>query len=156
MNAMVSVNPGDANVVSPRRRSWLGRLLRALLVVAAMLAVLTLVLTVTLSLAAPQAWHQLGQNVHLHIAGESVELGRMGEMGAAHALAVGAALALALTLVIAVVCTVVPLALLVAGGAIAVALGVALLSVFSAAALVLSPLLVLLGLGWLVWRLLKG
>ena len=152
MNAMVSVNPGSANAVSPLRRSWLGRLLRALLVVAAMLAMLTLVLTVTLSLAAPQAWHELGQNVHLHIDGQSVELG---QMGAAHALAVGAALALALTIVIAVVCTVVPLALLVAGGAIAFALGVALLSLFGAAALVLSPLLVLLGLGWLVWRLLR-
>ena len=153
MNAMATVDSVSSPAAPARRRSVLGWWLRGALVFAALLITLLLVLTVLVSLAAPQLWHLFGEQVHLSVDGERIALGHL---GAAHALAIGAAVALALTIVLAVVCTVVPMALLVAGGAVLFGLAVALLAVAGAAAVVMSPLLLVLGLVWLVWRLVKS
>lgn len=153
MNAMATVDSVSSPAAPTRRRSWLGWWLRGALVFAALLITLLLVFTVLVSLAAPQLWQVFGEQVHLTIDGEHILLG---QMGAAHALAIGVAVALALTIVLAVVCTVVPMALLVAGGAVLFGLAVALLAVAGAAAVVMSPLLLVLGLVWLLWRLVKS
>ena len=153
MNAMATADSVSSPAAPARRRSWLGWWLRGALVFAALLITLLLVLTVLVSLAAPQLWQLFGEQVHLSIDGERIALG---QMGVAHALTIGAAVALALTVVLAVVCTVLPMALLVAGGAVLFGLGVALLAVAGAAAVVMSPLLLVFGLVWLVWRLVKS
>ena len=153
MNAMATVDSVSSPAAPVRRRSWLGWWLRGALIFAALLITLLLVLTVLVSLAAPQLWQVFGEQVHLSVDGEHIALG---QLGAAHALAIGVAVALALTIVLAVVCTVVPMALLVAGGAVLFGLAVALLAVAGAAAVVMSPLLLVLGLVWLLWRLVKS
>ncbi len=155
MNAMATVDSVSSPAAPVRRRSWLGWWLRGALVFAALLITLLLVLTVLVSLAAPQLWQVFGEQVHLSVDGEHIALG---QLGAAHALAIGVAvaLALALTIVLAVVCTVVPMALLVAGGAVLFGLAVALLAVAGVAAVVMSPLLLVLGLVWLLWRLVRS
>ncbi len=153
MNAMATVDSVSSPAAPVRRRSWLGWWLRGALVFAALLITLLLVLTVLVSLAAPQLWQVFGEQVHLSVDGEHIALG---QLGAAHALAIGVAVALALTIVLAVVCTVVPMALLVAGGAVLFGLAVALLAVAGVAAVVMSPLLLVLGLVWLLWRLVRS
>ena len=153
MNVMATVDSVSSPAAPVRRRSWLSWWLRGALVFAALLITLLLVLTVLVSLAAPQLWQVFGEQVHLSVDGEHIALG---QLGAAHALAIGVAVALALTIVLAVVCTVVPMALLVAGGAVLFGLAVALLAVAGAAAVVMSPLLLVLGLVWLVWRLVRS
>ena len=153
MNVMATVDSVSSPAAPVRRRSWLSWWLRGALAFAALLITLLLVLTVLVSLAAPQLWQVFGEQVHLSVDGEHIALG---QLGAAHALAIGVAVALALTIVLAVVCTVVPMALLVAGGAVLFGLAVALLAVAGAAAVVMSPLLLVLGLVWLVWRLVRS
>ncbi len=153
MNAMATVDSVSSPAAPTRRSSWLGWWLRGALIFAALLVTLLLVLTVLVSLSAPQLWQVFGEQVHLSVDGEHIALG---QLGAAHALAIGVAVALALTIVLAVVCTVVPMALLVAGGAVLFGLAVALLAVAGAAAVVMSPLLLVLGLVWLLWRLVRS
>jgi hypothetical protein len=152
MNAMATLDTASNHAAPPRRRSWLTWWLRGVFAFAALLVLMLLVLTALVTLAAPQLWQSLGQQVHLTIDGQAIEFG---QMGLAHALAVGAAVALAVTLVLAVVCTVVPMALLVAGGAVFFGLAVALLALAGAATVALSPLLLLAALVWLLWRLVK-
>ena len=151
MNAIATIEPGSTQQLPvAHRRAWPLRFLRGVLWFSLGLGLLTLMLTVLVSLAVPAAWTNLGDGVNITINGDRVELGRL---AAAHALAIGAAMALAVTLVLAIVCTVVPMALLVAAGAVTVGLGIALLSVLGVAAVAMSPVLAVGGLIWFVWWL---
>ena len=64
MNAMATVDSVSSPAAPVRRRSVLGWWLRGALVFAALLITLLLVLTVLVSLAAPQLWHLFGEQVH--------------------------------------------------------------------------------------------
>ena len=158
MNAMATVEPGSTAPTPPTQpRPWRSvtfRILRAALWFGVALGLLTLVLTVLIGLAVPALWLELREGVNITVNGKHVELGRI---GLAHAFVVSAALALVVTLVVTVICTIVPMALLVAllvaACAVLAGLGIALLSVFGAAALVMSPLLAIAALVWFVWWL---
>jgi hypothetical protein len=141
--------PGAQTRATAPRRSWFGSLMRGLFIMALVLSLLTFLLTVLVSLWAPLAWDGLRDGVNLTVNGEHFDLGALGVLPA---LAIGAAVALTVCVVCAVVFTVVPLTIMVVAGALIFAVGSVLLSALGVAAVALSPLLLVVGIVWLLVR----
>jgi hypothetical protein len=110
-----------------------------------------LALTVALVIGVVSITGALDPDTLIEINGEPVAL-----LGAAHWLAGGVGTLLALLIVLVVVPVAVLLPLLFVAAVVAGALLLALLAVTGVAALVFSPLILLAGGVWLIWRLLRG
>jgi hypothetical protein len=110
-----------------------------------------LALSVALVIGAVSITGTLDPDTLIEINGEPVAL-----LGAAHWLAAGAGTLLALLIVLVVVPVAVLLPLLFVAVLVVGALLLALLAVTGVAALVFSPLILLVGGGWLIWRLVRS
>jgi hypothetical protein len=95
-------------------------------------------------LAIGMAWGDLGQAVEVRVWGDSVTVERFSDLPWLHALGMWLAIACALLIVL----TVVPVSLLFAGCAVAIALAVAAALLILPAALLAAPFALIL---WLVW-----